>query len=103
MTPARPAGYVASGVCAPAHGLYLFIVDAIIAAHGAAVTAYARTGGSLFVEVAFPEVPDEPSAAPQAICCPSAFQTHYRCSPLDTHLALMHPSFTSNLVKRNYG
>jgi signal transduction histidine kinase len=47
------------------HGLGLSIVDAIAAAHGAAITARARTGGGLSVEVTFPAVPDEPpSAAP---------------------------------------
>jgi signal transduction histidine kinase len=45
------------------HGLGLSIVDAIAAAHGAAITARARTGGGLSIEVAFPAIPAEPSPA----------------------------------------
>lgn len=50
------------------HGLGLSIVDAIAAAHGAAITARARTGGGLSIEVTFPAIPDEPppAAAPAA-------------------------------------
>jgi signal transduction histidine kinase len=40
------------------HGLGLSIVDAIAAAHGAAITARARTGGGLSIEVTFPAIPD---------------------------------------------
>jgi signal transduction histidine kinase len=40
------------------HGLGLSIVDAIAAAHGAAITARARTGGGMSIEVAFPAIPD---------------------------------------------
>jgi signal transduction histidine kinase len=38
------------------HGLGLSIVDAIAAAHGAAITARARTGGGLSIEVTFPAI-----------------------------------------------
>jgi signal transduction histidine kinase len=38
------------------HGLGLSIVRAIAAAHGATVTATARAGGGLAVEVAFPAI-----------------------------------------------
>ena len=48
------------------HGLGLSIVDAIATAHGAALTAHAGTGGGLSVEVTFPAIPDESSAAPAA-------------------------------------
>jgi signal transduction histidine kinase len=41
------------------HGLGLSIVHAIAAAHGAAITARARTRGGMSIEVAFPAVPDE--------------------------------------------
>jgi signal transduction histidine kinase len=47
------------------HGLGLSIVMAIAAAHGAAITAHARTGGGLTVEVTFPAIPDEPPPAAQ--------------------------------------
>ncbi len=40
------------------HGLGLSIVDAIAAAHGAAITTRARTGGGMSIEVAFPAIPD---------------------------------------------
>jgi signal transduction histidine kinase len=40
------------------HGLGLSIVDAIAAAHGAAITTRARTGGGLSIEVTFPAIPD---------------------------------------------
>ena len=36
------------------HGLGLSIVDAIAAAHGAAITARAGTGGGLSIKVTFP-------------------------------------------------
>jgi len=36
------------------HGLGLSIVRAIVVAHGAGLAAYARTGGGLAVEIAFP-------------------------------------------------
>jgi signal transduction histidine kinase len=39
------------------HGLGLSIVRAIATAHGAAITARARTGGGLTVEVLFPAAP----------------------------------------------
>jgi signal transduction histidine kinase len=42
------------------HGLGLSIVHAIAAAHGAAITAGARHGGGLSIEVTFPAIPDEP-------------------------------------------
>jgi signal transduction histidine kinase len=42
------------------HGLGLSIVDAIAAAHGAAITARPRTGGGLSIEVTFPPIPDQP-------------------------------------------
>ncbi|HTF55138.1 MAG TPA: ATP-binding protein [Pseudonocardia sp.] len=45
------------------HGLGLSIVDAIAAAHGAAIIAHARTGGGLSIEVTFPAIPDEPPPA----------------------------------------
>ena len=45
------------------HGLGLSIVDAIAAAHGAAITARARTGGGLSIEVTFPAIPDKPPPA----------------------------------------
>jgi signal transduction histidine kinase len=46
------------------HGLGLSIVHAIAAAHGAAITAHARHGGGLFIEVTFPAIPDQaPTAA----------------------------------------
>jgi signal transduction histidine kinase len=48
------------------HGLGLSIVDAIAAAHGAAITARARTGGGLSIEVTFPAIPDEPPRAAPA-------------------------------------
>jgi signal transduction histidine kinase len=50
------------------HGLGLSIVDAIAAAHGAAITARTRTGGGLSIEVTFPAIPDErpPTAPPSA-------------------------------------
>ena len=41
------------------HGLGLSIVDAIATAHGAAITARARHGGGLSIEVTFPAMPDE--------------------------------------------
>jgi signal transduction histidine kinase len=50
------------------HGLGLSIVDAIASAHSATVTARARTGGGLSIEVTFPAIPDQvpptASAAP---------------------------------------
>ena len=45
------------------HGLGLSIVHAIAAAHGAAITAGARHGGGLSIEVTFPAIPDEPGSA----------------------------------------
>jgi len=48
------------------HGLGLSIVDAIAAAHGAAITAHARTGGGLSIEVTFPAIPDQPPPATPA-------------------------------------
>src|SRR6266581_2943483 len=49
------------------HGLGLSIVRAIATAHCAAITARARTGGGLSIEVTFPAIPDEPPpAAPAA-------------------------------------
>ncbi|HEY4850972.1 MAG TPA: HAMP domain-containing sensor histidine kinase [Streptosporangiaceae bacterium] len=42
------------------HGLGLSIVQAIAADHGAAITARARRGGGLSIEVTFPAMPDEP-------------------------------------------
>ena len=42
------------------HGLGLSIVHAIAAAHGAEITARARHGGGLSIEVTFPAIPDEP-------------------------------------------
>jgi signal transduction histidine kinase len=48
------------------HGLGLSIVDAIAAAHGAAITARARTGGGLSIEVTFPAIPDQPPPAASA-------------------------------------
>jgi signal transduction histidine kinase len=42
------------------HGLGLSIVRAIAAAHGAEITARARRGGGLSIEVTFPAMPDEP-------------------------------------------
>jgi signal transduction histidine kinase len=42
------------------HGLGLSIVRAIATAHGAAITARARHGGGLSIEVTFPAMPDEP-------------------------------------------
>jgi signal transduction histidine kinase len=48
------------------HGLGLSIVDAIAAAHGAAITAHARTGGGLSIEVTFPAIPDHPPPAASA-------------------------------------
>jgi signal transduction histidine kinase len=42
------------------HGLGLSIIDAIAAAHGATITAHARTGGGLSIEVTFPPIPDQP-------------------------------------------
>jgi signal transduction histidine kinase len=42
------------------HGLGLSIVRAIAVAHGAAITARARDGGGLFIEVTFPAIPDKP-------------------------------------------
>jgi signal transduction histidine kinase len=49
------------------HGLGLSIVDAIAAAHGAAITARARTGGGLSIEVTFPAIAQArpPAAAGQ--------------------------------------
>jgi signal transduction histidine kinase len=49
------------------HGLGLSIVDAIAAAHGATITARARTDGGLSIEVTFPAIPDEPPAAASAV------------------------------------
>ncbi len=46
------------------HGLGLSIVHAIAAAHSAAITAYARTGGGMDIEVMFPAIPDQPPSAP---------------------------------------
>jgi signal transduction histidine kinase len=48
------------------HGLGLSIIDAIAAAHGAAITAHARTGGGLSIEVTFPPIPDQPPLAASA-------------------------------------
>ncbi len=48
------------------HGLGLSIVRAIAAAHGAAITARARRGGGLSIEVTFPAMPDEPLLAASA-------------------------------------
>jgi signal transduction histidine kinase len=45
------------------HGLGLSIVRAIAAAHGAEITARARHGGGLSIEVTFPAMPDEPALA----------------------------------------
>jgi signal transduction histidine kinase len=45
------------------HGLGLSIVDAIATAHGAEITASARTGGGLSIEVAFPAAPTGPPPA----------------------------------------
>jgi signal transduction histidine kinase len=45
------------------HGLGLSIVRAIAAAHSAAITARARHGGGLSVEVTFPAMPDNPLTA----------------------------------------
>jgi signal transduction histidine kinase len=45
------------------HGLGLSIVRAIGAAHGASITARARDGGGLSIEVTFPAKPDEPPRA----------------------------------------
>lgn len=42
------------------HGLGLSIVNAIAATHGAAITASARHGGGLSIEVQFPEIADQP-------------------------------------------
>ncbi len=47
-------------------GLGLSIVDAIAAAHGAEITARARPGGGLSIEVTFPAMPDEPLLAASA-------------------------------------
>jgi signal transduction histidine kinase len=44
------------------HGLGLSIVRAISGAHGASITAHARDGGGLSIEVTFPARPDEPGA-----------------------------------------
>jgi signal transduction histidine kinase len=46
------------------HGLGLSIVQAIADAHGAAITARAKTGGGLSIEVTFPAIPDERPPAP---------------------------------------
>jgi len=48
------------------HGLGLSIVDAIAAAHDAEITARARRGGGLSIEVTFPAMPDEPLLAASA-------------------------------------
>jgi signal transduction histidine kinase len=48
------------------HGLGLSIVRAIATAHGAAITARARHGGGLSIEVTFPAMPDEPLLAAPA-------------------------------------
>jgi signal transduction histidine kinase len=49
------------------HGLGLSIVRAIAAAHRAEITARARRGGGLSIEVTFPAIPDEPpQSAPAA-------------------------------------
>jgi signal transduction histidine kinase len=48
------------------HGLGLSIVRAIAAAHGAAITARARRGGGLSIEITFPAMPDEPLLAAPA-------------------------------------
>lgn len=45
------------------HGLGLSIVDAIATEHGAEITASARTGGGLSIEVAFPAAPTGPPSA----------------------------------------
>jgi signal transduction histidine kinase len=57
------------------HGLGLSIVRAIAAAHGAAVTAHARPGGGLVVDVTFPPPRSNPPGhrpAPAASRSPSA-------------------------------
>ena len=54
------------------HGLGLSIVDAIAAAHGAAITARARTGGGLSIEVTFPAIPDQAPLAAAAASAPAA-------------------------------
>jgi hypothetical protein len=48
-------------------------VHAIAAAHGAAITAGARQGGGLSIEVTFPAIPDEPP--PTAPTAPTARAT----------------------------
>jgi len=63
------------------HGLGLSIVRAISAAHGASITAHARRGGGLSVEVTFPAIPDEP---PSAALAASAAQ-HFRSEDSDIH------------------
>ena len=52
------------------HGLGLSIVRAIVAAHAAELTAYARPEGGLVLEIAFPAVEASPEHPPTAATGP---------------------------------
>jgi len=64
------------------HGLGLSIVDAIATAHGATITAHARTGGGLSIEVTFPAIPDEPPPAALAASTGRAEASVYTVQPV---------------------
>jgi signal transduction histidine kinase len=81
------------------HGLGLSIVDAIAAAHGAAITARARRGAGLVIEVAFPAIPDEPPPAASASRADAAGSAQVRSAqqePLSNDRAEMGASHASS-------
>ncbi len=65
-------------------GLGLSIVDAIAAAHGAEITARARPGGGLSIEVTFPAMPDEPLLAASAGAASRGDEGGQRTGPFGT-------------------
>lgn len=87
------------------HGLGLSIVNAIAAAHGAAVTASARRGGGLSIEVTFPPIPNQPPPARAATArAAAAAATDGRPLPVEPPLPAPAPiaSVLRNAANQTY-